>query len=47
MLNTNTHTNPVTAKYLGTDLFLMNTPANIITTPHIADNIIAFMLFPF
>jgi hypothetical protein len=35
--------NPAIAQYFGTEAFLKKTPPNIITTPQIADNIIALI----
>jgi hypothetical protein len=43
-LATSTTKIPAVAQYLGTDEFLNSTPPNIITTPHIAVRIIAFIL---
>ncbi len=34
---------PAIAQYFGTEVFLKKTPPNIITTPQIADNIIALI----
>jgi hypothetical protein len=37
--------NPAIAQYFGVEVFLKKTPPNIITTPHIADKIIALISF--
>jgi hypothetical protein len=39
-------TRPAIAQYFGVDIFLKNTPPNIITTPQTAVNIIAFIPQP-